>query len=268
MPDFVEIQWRQRRVSLEYQWVRPKNQSSDALWVLLHEGLGSVAMWREFPQLLADRLGCEVLVYSRPGYGWSTARPETEVWESDFLNQQATEVLPEFLRALGLQFSDDGRCTTRELHLLGHSDGGSIALLYAARFKPASILVMAPHVLVEDLSIASIELAKLSFESSDLPARLGRYHQSAESAFWGWNRVWQSPAFRNWNISQTIESIHCPLMAVQGFDDEYGTMLQLDTIAKCCPQTQLVKLSNCKHSPHRDQPEAVLQNLERFFKSV
>jgi pimeloyl-ACP methyl ester carboxylesterase len=275
MPEFAQIQWRDRTVQLEYLWVRPSDTdpqlnavpriAEGPLCVLLHEGLGSVAMWREFPQQLADRLGCELLVYSRPGYGWSTERPDDEVWANDFLHQQAYEVLPAFLRAVGLQFTDDGHCTTRPLHLLGHSDGASIALLYAARYKPDSIVVMAPHIMVEDLSVTSIEQAKRGYETTDLPAKLARYHQSADSAFLGWNQVWLSPEFRGWNISTEIESITCPILAIQGEDDEYGTMLQIEGIAQECRQTQVVKLSDCKHSPHRDQPEQVLQRVKQFF---
>jgi pimeloyl-ACP methyl ester carboxylesterase len=266
MAEFAQIQWRQREVRLEYVWVQPKvANKSNALWVLLHEGLGSIAMWREFPQLLADSLQCELLVYSRPGYGWSTERASSEIWASDFLHQQAHEVLPALLEAVGLQFSRDGRCTTRPLHLLGHSDGASIALLYAARYQPDSIVVMAPHIVVEDISIASIEQAKLNYETTDLPERLARYHRNADSAFWGWNRVWLSPEFRNWNIGPEIEAITCPILAIQGEDDEYGTMLQIDAIAQRCGQTQLIKLPDCKHSAHRDQTQQVLQRIAEFF---
>jgi pimeloyl-ACP methyl ester carboxylesterase len=275
MPEFAQIQWRERNVALEYVWVRPSNVDAQRnaalpiaqgpLCVLLHEGLGSVAMWRDFPQQLADRLGCELLVYSRPGYGWSTERPQNEVWANDFLHQQAHEVLPAFLQALGLQFTDDGQCTTRPLHLLGHSDGASIALLYAARYKPDSIIVMAPHIMVEDISVTSIQQAKRSYENSDLPIKLARYHQSVDSAFWGWNQVWLSPEFLDWNIGAEIKSITCPILAIQGEGDEYGSMLQIEGIARQCPQTQLVKLGDCKHSPHRDQPEQVMQQVKQFL---
>jgi pimeloyl-ACP methyl ester carboxylesterase len=295
MPEIAQIRWRERDVYLEYEWVRPRGaeviaaagnltnaepltveansaearclatNSKNPLWVLLHEGLGSLAMWREFPQQLADSLGCELFVYSRPGYGWSSERPNHEVWQSDFLHQQAYEVLPALLHAVGLQFNDEGRCTTRPLHLLGHSDGASIALLYAAKYKPDSIVVMAPHIVVEDISIASIQQAKESYQTTDLPARLARYHQNADSAFWGWNQVWLSPEFRHWNISTEIESITCPILAIQGEDDEYGTMLQIEAIAQQCVQTKLLKLGNCKHSPHRDQPQQVMQAVAKFF---
>ncbi len=293
MAETAQVRWRERNVHLEYDWVRPKGadviatannltnaetitaeargltpSAKSPLWVLLHEGLGSVGMWRKFPQELSDSLGCELLVYSRPGYGWSSERPSHEVWENDFLHQQAHEVLPALLGAVGLQFSDEGRCTTRPLHLLGHSDGASIALLYAAKYKPDSIVVMAPHIVVEDISIASIEQAKESYQTTDLPARLARYHQSADSAFWGWNQVWLSPEFRHWNISCEIESIACPILAIQGEDDEYGTMLQIEGIAQHCGQTKLLKLSNCKHSPHRDQPLQVMQGIAKFFTPI
>jgi pimeloyl-ACP methyl ester carboxylesterase len=303
MAEIAQIRWRERDVHLEYEWVRPESanvrataenltnaeaptaeahsaEASSAqalgfapstkspLWVLLHEGLGSLAMWREFPQQLADCLGCELLVYSRPGYGWSSERPNHEVWHSDFLHQQAHEVLPALLRAVGLQFTDEGHCTTRPLHLLGHSDGASIALLYAAKYKPNSIVLMAPHIIVEDISIDSIKKAKESYETTDLPARLARYHQNADSAFWGWNQVWLSPEFRNWSIGSEIESITCPILAIQGEDDEYGTMLQIEAIAQHCVQTKLLKLSNCKHSPHRDQPQQVMQGVAKFFTAI
>ncbi len=263
--NFVQIQWRSRTVSIEYQWFEPIKKKSEAVWLLLHEGLGSLAMWRQFPQHLADHLGCEVLAYSRPGYGQSTVRTANEEWGADFLHQQAYEVLPAFLQSLGLQTQAPQASLARELHILGHSDGASIALLFAARYRPQSIVVMAPHVFVEDISIRSIQQAKMAYETTDLPQKLARYHQSADSAFWGWNRVWLSPEFRSWTIVSELKAIACPILAIQGEDDEYGTFLQIDSIAAHCSGTTLLKIANCKHSPHKDQTAIVSQNIRSFF---
>lgn len=256
----VEIDWLGRTVKIEVQWLAPE-KSNAPLLVFLHEGLGSVAMWKDFPQQLCERLGWRGLVYSRPGYGRSTARAEGEIWGVDFMHRQAYEVLPELFKALGI----DG--TKQPLWLLGHSDGASIALLYAARFaqQVCGLILLAPHILVEDKSVASIEQTRLAYLTTDLPARLARYHDDPDSAFWGWNRIWLDPAFRAWSIQGEIKSIRCPLLAVMGLDDEYGSLLQIEGIAAALPQTELLKLANCGHSPHRDQAEALIAAVCTFL---
>jgi pimeloyl-ACP methyl ester carboxylesterase len=249
-----------RTLELEYRWAG-SGDADAPLVVFLHEGLGSVAMWRDFPDRLCDSGGLRGLIWSRAGYGRSTARLDGERWGADFMQRQAREVLPPFLQALGVD-------TAREPPwLFGHSDGASIALLYAADFpgRVAGLIVLAPHIFVEDLTIANIEQARETFRSTDLRARLARYHDDVDSAFWGWNDVWLSAQFRPWNIESSLPSIRCPVLAMQGCDDEYGTMAQIDGIARALPGTLLLRLASCGHSPHRDQPEAVIAATVAFI---
>lgn len=258
--DFVEIDWTGRKVRIEYQWIA-REKTNAPLIVFLHEGLGSLAMWKDFPQQLCDALGCRGLVYSRPGYGRSTPRDSAEVWGLDFMHRQAHEVLPALLEAL------EADTATQPPWLFGHSDGASIALLYAARFPHgiAGAIVLAPHILVEDLSVASIQEARKAYLETDLRQRLTKYHDDPDSAFFGWNNIWLHPPFRDWSIEAEIESIRCPLLAVQGLDDEYGTLEQIHGIARRVPQTELLELSNCGHSPHRDQAERLIASACAFI---
>ena len=176
------------------------------------------------------------------------------------MHQQAVEVLPALLEALGV----DTRA--QPPWLFGHSDGGSIALIHAAHCadRVAGAIVLAPHILVEDLSVRSIEQARDAFEQGDLRQRLARHQDDPDSAFRGWNGVWLSPEFRDWNLSAELPRIRCPLLAVQGLNDEYGTLEQIRGIARVAPQTELLELPACGHSPHRDQPEALMAAVQRF----
>jgi pimeloyl-ACP methyl ester carboxylesterase len=262
MPQWIDITWRERRVRIEHAWVSPERVDAP-LVVFLHEGLGSLAMWKDFPQTLCDALGMRGLVYSRPGYGRSTPRAPEEAWDLDFMHRQAHEVLPALLQALAID------ATRARPWLFGHSDGGSIALLYAARFPDATAgaVVLAPHIVVEDLSVASIAQAKTAYETTDLRQRLAKYHDDPDSAFWGWNRIWLHPPFRQWSIEDELGAITCPLLAVQGIDDEYGTLEQIRGIARRVPQTRLLELPDCGHSPHRDQPQALVAATTRFIQT-
>lgn len=258
----VEIDWAGRPVSIEHAWIAPQRRHAPIL-VFLHEGLGSVSMWKDFPQRLCDALGCRGLVYSRPGYGRSTPRDADERWGLDFMHRQAYEVLPAVLEALRIDPMAD------RVWLFGHSDGASIALLYAARFPRAlrGAVVLAAHIFVEPLTVTSIEKARLAYVDQDLRKRLSRYHDDPDSAFWGWNRIWLHPSFLGWNIEAEISAIECPLLVVQGRDDEYGTLDQIHGIARVVPQARLVELPDCGHSPHRDQPEAVIAAVVPFLQS-
>ncbi|MEO8806313.1 MAG: alpha/beta hydrolase [Burkholderiaceae bacterium] len=259
--EFVEIDWRDRSVRIEHAWIAPERRLAP-LMIFLHEGLGSLAMWKDFPQRLCAALGCRGLVYSRPGYGRSTPRAAAEAWDLDFMHRQAHEVLPALLQALAIDAARD------RPWLFGHSDGGSIALLYAARF-PALVqgaVVLAPHIRVEDLSVDSIEKARRAYLDTDLRQRLARYHDDPDSAFWGWNRIWLHPPFKQWSIEAEIATIACPLLAVQGVDDEYGTLEQIRGIARRVAQAELLELTHCGHSPHRDQPEALSAAVKTFFQ--
>ena len=222
--------------------------------VFLHEGLGSVAMWRDFPLKAAQATGCAAIVYSRYGYGQSDVLREPRA--VDYMHREALDVLPELLHKIEVP----------DPVLVGHSDGGSIALIHAAAHSAVrGLVVMAPHVFVEDLSVASIAEAKTAFETTDLPQKLGRYHADAAKTFWGWNDIWLHPDFRAWNIEEVLPGIRCPMLAIQGFDDEYGTMAQLEAIARRAGgPVELLRLASCRHSPHRDQPAVVIEAMSRF----
>jgi pimeloyl-ACP methyl ester carboxylesterase len=259
--DFVDIDWGGRSVRIEHAWVG----SDDALAplvVFLHEGLGSLAMWKEFPALLCDAIGARGLVYSRPGYGRSTPREVEEAWDVDFLHRQAEDVLPALLKALDIDVA------RKRPWLFGHSDGASIALLYAARHWQhlGGVVVLAPHIMVEDLSIESIAQARTAFLETDMRKKLAKYHEDPDRAFWRWNRIWLHPPFREWSIEEEIATIACPLLAVQGLDDEYGTLAQIRGIARRVPQARLLELPDCGHSPHRDQPDALIAAVRSFFR--
>ncbi|MFM0648024.1 alpha/beta hydrolase [Paraburkholderia bryophila] len=251
----------QAPLRIEYRWVNEAAQEAP-IAVFLHEGLGSIAMWRDWPQALCERLGMRGLVYSRPGYGLSTPRAHDVKWPVDFMTAQAREILPALLDALEIDASE-----RRRMWLVGHSDGGSIALLYAALHPDAlaGAVAIAPHVFVEDISVESIAQTKQLYESTDLRGKLSRYHADVDSAFYGWNDIWLNPAFRRWSIVDELSSIRQPLLAVQGHDDNYGTMAQIDTIAERVPHAQLAKLDACGHSPHRDAPQALNDAIAAFI---
>ena len=226
--------------------------------VFLHEGLGSVAMWRDFPARVARATKLGAVVYSRLGYGRS--EPLREPRTARYLHDEAEIVLPEFLDRLEIE---------RPI-LIGHSDGGSIALIHAgiAARPPVAVVTLAAHVLVEDISVASIAAAREKFETTDVRAKLARHHADVDGVFWGWNRVWLSPEFRAWNIEEYLPRIRCPVLAIQGEDDEYGTMEQMRRIGSNVGDVRLLKLPNCRHSAHKDQPDAVIDAIARFVASV
>lgn len=224
--------------------------------VFLHEGLGSISQWRDFPDRIAKASGRPAIVYARYGHGQSDVLQQPH--GVDFMHREALEVLPELLRQLGID---------RPI-LVGHSDGASIALIYAGSGHPLRCLVaMAPHVFVEDISIAGITAAKQAFETTDLPQKLARHHRDAGKTFYGWNDVWLAPAFRGWNIESFLPAITCPLLAIQGQEDEYGSMAQVDAIARQAGgPVDVLKLEQCGHSPHKDQAEKVAQAVAEFVK--
>jgi pimeloyl-ACP methyl ester carboxylesterase len=238
---------------IEYRFVEPAAANGVDL-VMLHEGLGSVSMWRDFPEQLAQATGCRTLVYSRHGYGGSS--PLDAPRGVDYMHEEARIWLPAILERLGI----------RRPVLFGHSDGASIALIQAARPESelAGIIALAPHVKVEDLTVHGIAAAKSAYLETDLRSRLSRHHADVDSAFWGWNRIWLDPAFRRWNIEALLPSIRCPVVAIQGEEDEYGTMEQIASIARAVPCARLLALAACRHSPHRDQPQAVLSAAREF----
>jgi pimeloyl-ACP methyl ester carboxylesterase len=235
---------------IEYELI---DNGSARTVVFLHEGLGSIAMWKDFPQRCAAAAQCNALIYSRYGYGQSD--PITEPRNPRYMHDEALLSLPEFLAKLKIA----------QPILFGHSDGASIALIYASAHPVEAVIVLAPHLFVENISIESIRAARTNYENG-LRERLARYHANPDSAFRGWNDIWLHPDFRNWNVEAEVSRIQAPILAIQGYDDEYGTMLQLDRIGKLLPRPELLKLDRCRHSPHRDQPEAVIAAVVDFLQ--
>lgn len=233
----------------------PATPAREPAIVLLHEGLGSVALWKAFPARLAERSGRRVVVYSRYGYGRSDVLVEKR--DPAYMHREGEVVLPALIAELGLH---------RPI-LFGHSDGASIALLCAgARPDLVSALVLeAPHVFVEDRTIASIAAAREAYRATDLPEKLRRYHVDVDRTFWGWNDIWLDPAFRAWNIEAALPRVRCPVLVVQGDDDEYGTRAQYEAIERAIVRTEIVALANCAHSPHRDREAETLAATVRFL---
>jgi pimeloyl-ACP methyl ester carboxylesterase len=229
--------------------------------VLLHEGLGCVSMWRDFPEKLAQRTGYGVLVYSRPGYGKSD--PVNLPRRLDYMHREAFDVLPHVLN----------QASVGKTILVGHSDGASIATIYAGGrqdFRVRGLVLLAPHFFVEDISIESIAAAKVAFETGDLRARLARHHgNNVDVAFRGWNDAWLDPGFRNWRIDDAVAHVRVPILIVQGKDDQYGTLAQLrlaEADAYCPVETAI--LDQCGHSPQVDQPGATLEAIGDFVHRV
>ena len=225
--------------------------------IFLHEGLGSVSLWTQrginWPQRVCHATGRAGVMYSRRGYGQSG--PTAGNLPADYMHREAWEVLPELLDALQI----------KKPVLLGHSDGATIALLYASRHPVSACIAMAPHVLVEDVAITAITAARSAFESGGLRDRLARHHADVDGAFWQWNDVWLSEAFRRFDIREECHRITAPLLLIQGLDDEYGTLRQLDEISLAAPHAVRQHLASCGHSPQRDQPEKTLDAVASFL---
>jgi pimeloyl-ACP methyl ester carboxylesterase len=225
--------------------------------VFLHEGLGSVALWKDFPDKLAAATGAPALVYSRYGYGKSD--PLDGPRAVDYMHVEALEILPELRRRLGLG----------DVVLVGHSDGASIALIHAGagRWPVRGLILEAPHVFTEQAGLDRIAAATRAFEDIDLAKRLARYHDDPDGAFRGWNEIWLHPDFRAWNIEKYLPQIVCPVLVIQGVDDEYGTLAQLDAVERGVRGPfERVVLADCKHSPHRDQEAATLAAMARWWR--
>lgn len=240
--------------ALEYQWI----EGPGPALVFLHEGLGSIGQWRDFPARVARATGCRALVYDRYGYGNSDILVEDRVGV-DFMHREALVFLPEILHGLKIE----------NPILVGHSDGASIALVHAAVHPVRGVAAMAPHVFIEDICIRSIENAARQFAATGLRERLGKYHRDARKTFHLWADAWLDPAFRNWSIEAYLPRIRCPVLAIQGEGDEYGTMAQLEAIQRQAGgPCELLKLPDCGHSPHKDRPEQVLGALVGFVKRI
>jgi pimeloyl-ACP methyl ester carboxylesterase len=243
---------------LEYVLLQPPNEGAGERppLVFLHEGLGSVALWKSFPAGVVAATGCAALVYSRYGYGKSEKLAAHRA--VDYMHREALEVLPEILAKLAI----------RNPVLIGHSDGASIALIHAGtrKWPVRGLVAMAPHVFVEDVTVASIAEAKTSFMTTDLPGRLARYHDDVDSAFRGWNDIWLHPDFRLWNIEEYLPGVACPVLLIQGEDDQYGTVVQVEAIARqISGPAEILMLPDCAHSPHLGaQKDAAIAAIARF----
>jgi pimeloyl-ACP methyl ester carboxylesterase len=259
---FVDLQVGDRRERIEHRWLgRPRPGAP--LAVFLHEGLGSVSMWRDFPARVCAAADCRGLVWSRAGYGFSAPPARGAPWQPDYMHREALEVLPALLAAMAPD--PDG-----PLVLVGHSDGGSIALLFAARFpgRVSALAVLAPHIFVEPLSVTSIAAAGTAWETTDLPRRLARHHADADGVFRRWNAIWLAPAFRHWSIEEELPAIRCPVLAIQGLDDEYGTLAQIHGIARHVPDSRLLELADCGHSPQRDRPDETIAAIAALIRGI
>lgn len=245
--------------SLEYRMIGPRPEAAPTI-VMLHEGLGCVGLWGDFPDKLQQATGCGVFVYSRAGYGQSSPvalpRPLT------YMHDEARITLPALLDAIGL----------RQGLLFGHSDGASIAAIYAGSHQDhrvGGVILMAPHFIVEDASIAAIEEAKVAYETTDLPSKLARWHKHPDVAFKGWNGAWLDPAFRQWDITEQLAYIRVPVLIVQGEGDQYGTVRQIDLAQEeCYCPVEVALLPNAKHNPAREATEATLGVVTEFVKNV
>lgn len=234
-------------------------KGADPALVFLHEGLGSIRQWRDFPARVAKATGRKVLIYDRYGYGNSEVLKEEKIGVG-FMHREALETLPEVLKATRIE----------NPILIGHSDGASISLIYAGAIrKLKGLVVLAPHAFIEKSNLESIRKIRSTFETTDLPQRFAKYHTDPRKTFYLWNDAWLDPEFEKWNIEEYLPGIRCPLLAIQGEDDEYGTMAQLEAIKRQVKgPCELLTLKDCGHSPHRDKPEEVLKAVGDFVSSI
>lgn len=250
---FVAIDGRQ----LEYHLI--DGAPGRPMLVFLHEGLGSLALWKDYPDALAAAVDCPALIYSRRGYGWSE-RLSTP-FRPDYMHREAREDLPKIL----------GLFNVERPVLIGHSDGASIALIAAGEGTviPRALILEAPHVFVEDKAIASIKSARTLFQTTDLATRLAPYHRDPKASFQAWNDIWLHPDFRNWDIQGVLSSVPCPVQIIQGADDEYGTEAQIEALSVRLPgPCETLVLAECRHSPHRDQRDKTLAAMAKFIDKL
>jgi len=260
MSDFIwsedpSIQLKSNGKSLEYSCFGPSPDQATTI-LLLHEGLGCVALWRDFPAKLAKASGFGVIAYSRAGYGQSD--PADLPRPLDYMTREAVDSLPQLIAAAGLQ----------QIILLGHSDGASIAAIYGGSVEDhrvRGLILMAPHFFTEDMGLASIAEAKVAYENTDLPTRMSKYHNNPDNAFYGWNDSWLHADFKNWNITDVIDYIRVPVLAIQGREDQYGTTAQIEALkAQLYAPLETVLLENCQHTPFLEQPDLTLRSITKF----
>jgi len=246
--------------SLEWGAFGPPPACGRAVIVLLHEGLGCLALWRDFPAALAQRSGHPVFAFSRAGYGQSD--PVDLPRPLDYMTREAVEALPDVLDAIGAS----------AYVLVGHSDGATIAAVYAGTARDTrlqGLVLMAPHFFTEPMGLAEIGKARQAFAATDLKTRMGKYHRDPEGAFRGWNDAWLDPGFEAWNVASVIDTFAVPALALQGRDDQYGTLAQLDEIVRRSPMpVEVVVLDDCRHSPQFDRPAGAIEAIAQFISRL
>lgn len=244
---------------LEYRMIGPVPDEAPTI-VMLHEGLGSADLWGEFPEKLQAATGAGVFVYSRAGYGAST--PVRLPRPLDYMQIEALDVLPKLLKEIGF----------RRGILVGHSDGASIATIYTGGLQDhrvRAVALIAPHFIVEDISVASIAEIKTAYETTNLREKLARWHKDVDNAFYGWNGAWLDPKFRAWDISDYLAYIRVPLAVIQGSDDQYGTLRQVEIAREeCYCPVDVTVIEGAGHSPHREAPDAMLGAISEFANAV
>lgn len=244
---------------LEYRMIGPSSETAPTL-VMLHEGLGSVGLWGDFPEKLQAATGAGVFAYSRAGYGSSS--PAKLPRPVDYMHREALDVLPKLLDRIGF----------RRGLLVGHSDGASIAAIYAGAHQDHrlhGLALLAPHFIVEDISVKSIAEIKTAYETTNLKEKLARWHKDVDNAFHGWNDAWLDPAFRDWDISEYLAYIRVPVLIVQGADDQYGTIRQVEIARdECYCPVDVAAIAGAGHSPHREAPAVTLDAVTEFAKAA
>ena len=259
---FADIVWQGRSISIEYEWLN-RERTDAPLMLFLHEGLGSLSMWRDFPARLCEAAGIQGLVFSRYGYGHSTTRSAQEQWGGDFVQVQATELIPSFLKSAGVR-------PDQPLWLFGHSDGGSIALIMAAHdpARYAGVIVAAPHTSIDALTAQGVSVSRKAFFDGVTKTGLQRHHADAQSVVMGWADSWLTPESLQWTIVPLLASITCPLLAIQGEHDAYGMLEQIRVIPRHVPHARLLELKDCGHIPHFEMPDTVIKASVAFMQSV
>jgi pimeloyl-ACP methyl ester carboxylesterase len=240
---------------LDYRF---RNQAgSRPTLVFLHEGLGSIELWRAFPDAVADETDHQCLVYSRLGHGWSQAADSPR--PLDFVNREGLNVLPALL----------DRLDVHQPILVGHSDGASIALAHAAQHRVRALVLLAPHVFVEEQGLVEIKALSQQPARARLIEKMSKYHRDPKATFSAWSEVWLDPEFRSWSIENVLGQIECPVLTIQGFNDPYGTMAQIDAIERQVPgHVERLEFEECGHSPHLSQPERTQDGVVRFVREV
>lgn len=244
---------------IEIQWFNKASSDRPCL-IFLHEGLGCASMWKDFPALVSQKTNCPAFVFSRFGYGKSDPAPLP--WKLNYMHTEALTILPEVITAACI----------KEYILIGHSDGGSIGIIFAGSPYATGLkglITEAAHICCEPISVDSIFQAKISYERRNLKHALEKYHgKNTENAFRGWNDVWLNPRFMHWNIEKYLKHIKVPMLALQGTDDQYGTIKQLESINARVSGVHTRLLKNCKHTPHLEKPDIVLGLVTQFIRDV